>query len=74
MSDLPKFESREALAQKIGWEGGLDMAMDYGITTEMLPEGDTELLEAWTPMQEAWDAYAEAAVKVRALLPEDFEG
>ena len=67
---MSRFENRERLAQKIAWEGGLDMAMDYGITTEMLPEGDTELLEAWAPMQEAWDAYAEAAVKVRELLPE----
>lgn len=69
-----KFESRERLAQKIDWEGGNWSALEYGITADMMPEGDTELEEAWRTLQETFAA-AEAAWKVvDALLPEGWEG
>jgi hypothetical protein len=42
-----RFESRAALAGKIDWEGGIIEALDYGIKTADMPEGDTVLAAAW---------------------------
>lgn len=66
MSD--RFESRERLASKIEWEGGVLESIDYGITTDMLPEGDTELAELWAEMVPAYEKAAALADKVHALL------
>ncbi|MEV4575993.1 hypothetical protein AB0K16_22375 [Nonomuraea jabiensis] len=65
---MSRFEDREALAGKIEWEGGMEMALDYGIDSQDLPEGDTELETVWIPMEEAWVAFREAADVVENLL------
>ena len=52
-----RFESREALAAKVSWEGGIYEALDYGIRADEMPEGDEELTAAWTAMQEAFAAF-----------------
>jgi hypothetical protein len=72
MSD--RFESREALAGKIGWEGGLEESLNYGIRASDMPEGDEELIAAWTALDEAWEALQSHMEAVRELLPDDFEG
>ena len=66
MSD--RFESRAALAGKIEWEGGLMESLDYGITTEMMPEGDAELTEAWSKLEAAYRAVEPLAEVVEKLL------
>jgi hypothetical protein len=67
---MSKFEDRQAVASKIGWEGGIWEALEYGIKTEDMPEGDTELAEKWEALRTAF-ASAEAAWNaVSALLPE----
>jgi len=68
MSD--RFENRAALAGKIEWEGGLMEALDYGIKTEDMPEGDTELIEAWSKLEAAYRAVEPLAEAVDKLLPE----
>ena len=68
MSD--RFESREALAGKIEWEGGLMESLDYGITTAMMPEGDAELTEAWAKLEASFKETSKLADVVEALLPE----
>jgi len=68
MSD--RFKSRAALAGKIEWEGGLMEALDYGIKTEMMPEGDAELIEAWAKLEAAYRAVEPLADAVGKLLPE----
>ena len=65
-----KFKDRHDLAAKISWEGGLMEALDYGITTEMMPEGDAELTEAWTKLEVSFRETAKLADAVRKLLPE----
>lgn len=65
-----RFESRAALAGKIEWEGGLMEALDYGITTEMMPEGDTELTEAWSKLEASFKETAKLAEVVTKLLPD----
>ena len=67
MSD--RFESRDDLAGKIEWEGGLFGALDYGIKTEHMPEGDEELAEAWARLQASFETTSELAGAVRGLLP-----
>lgn len=65
-----RFESRRALANKINWEGGLMEALDYGIKTADMPEGDTELTEAWAALESSFRETAKLAGKVSAMLPE----
>lgn len=65
-----RFESREALAAKIAWEGGLIESLDYGIRPEDMPEGDTELAEAWKALYDAYQVVDRLADKVDELLPE----
>ena len=78
MSD--RFEDREALAAKIEWEGGLMEALDYGIKTDDMPEGDTELTEAWAKLEASFRetsrlAHAvEKLIEDRPLSPADTDG
>jgi hypothetical protein len=67
MSD--RYESRAALASKIEWEGGLMEALDYGIKTSQMPEGDEELAGAWNRLATAYHELAPLADAVEALLP-----
>ena len=66
MSD--RFTSREHLAAKIEWEGGILEALDYGIRTGDMPEGDTELAEAWEKLEAAWKQLNPLADAVTELL------
>jgi hypothetical protein len=67
---VSRFEGAEALAAKIAWEGGMEMALDYGIKTEDMPEGYITLMERWADMQAKWETYREAAELVEELLPD----
>jgi hypothetical protein len=66
MSD--RFASREELANKIEWEGGIFEALDYGIRSDDMPEGDTELVEAWRDLAVAYASVSVLADKVQDLL------
>ena len=66
MSD--RFKSRDDLAGKIEWEGGVIESLDYGITTDMMPEGDAELTEAWGKLEAAWKQLSPLADAVEKLL------
>jgi uncharacterized protein (DUF1800 family) len=64
MSD--RFESREALAAKVEWEGGVMEAVDYGIKAEEMP--DEELRALWADLQVKYKAADEVSSKINALL------
>jgi len=66
MSD--RFTSREHLAAKVEWEGDVLDALDYGIKTDMMPEGDAELVEAWRKLEAAWRQLSPLADAVADLL------
>jgi hypothetical protein len=51
-----RYESRADLLSKIEWEGGVIAALEYGIKTVDMPEGDTELEQAWRKLEDAWNA------------------
>ena len=68
MSD--RFESRDDLAAKIEWEGGILEALDYGIKIADMPEGDTELIEAWTKLQRSFETTRALVDALNELLPE----
>ena len=68
---MSRFEDREHVAGKIEWEGGMEMALDYGIKAADMPKDDAELEAAWTVMEEKWDDYREEAAKVLKLLELD---
>ena len=65
-----RFESREELAGKIMWEGGIAQSLEYGIKASDMPEGDSELEQAWLVMQHAWDLFESRSQEVMELLPE----
>lgn len=46
---MSKYESREELAGKVDWEGGVEEAIiGYGITSAELPEDTpSEVFDAW---------------------------
>ena len=78
MSD--RFKSRAALAGKIEWEGGVMEAVDYGIKTEYMPEGDAELAEAWAKLEASFKVTSRLAdavtelLEARPLSPADTDG
>ncbi len=59
---MSRFESMAALLSKIGWEGGIGGALEYGISEDDIPEGHGELAAAWADLRAAYN-------KVEALLP-----
>jgi hypothetical protein len=65
---VSRFESRERLASKIDWEGGLLDAIDYGIKATDMPEGDDELAKAWKKLEDAYSEVVPHAAQVSALL------
>jgi hypothetical protein len=68
MSD--RYEDRQAVADKIAWEGGNWSALEYGIHASAMPEGDIELEAAWAALDSAFVEAEHAWQRVRALLPE----
>ena len=66
-----KFKDRHDLAAKVSWEGGLMEALDYGITTDMMPEGDAELTEAWAKLEASFRETSKLADAVEELLAGD---
>lgn len=71
---MEQFDDRQELADKIGWEGGIEPALEYGLTAEHVPAGDDELFDAWTEMDVTWNPYLEKRNVVEALLPESEAG
>lgn len=65
-----RYEDRLAVAGKIEWEGGIMEALDYGVRAEHMPEGDKELIRAWSALEDAYRAVKKLADAVDDLLPE----
>ena len=64
------FSTREDFAAKVEWEGGVLESLDYGLTKEDVPEGDTELYAAWEALEIAYSKVPEARHAVYLLLEE----
>lgn len=67
---MSRFESRERLAGKIEWEGGIEESFSYGITSEDMPEGDEELEEAWGKAETAYWAFMDTIGELVEVAPE----
>lgn len=68
---MSKYESRQELADKIDYEGGLESFLHYGFdSTRDVPEGDDELEDLATTMMIRWREYQGAAGYFEAALPE----
>jgi hypothetical protein len=64
-----RYEDRQELSTKIDYEGGIFDALQYGITSADMPEGDTDLTAAWNILDVAWVQARAAAAAVEKLLP-----
>jgi hypothetical protein len=65
---MSRFENRDQLAAKIEWEGGVLEAVDYGIRSTDMPEGDVELEELWKELEDAYSKVVSPADKISKLL------
>ena len=65
-----KFKDRQELWDKIDWEGGVLEAVEYGITVDWLPDGDSEIREAWQVLVDVYKSLRPALNKVNSLLEE----
>lgn len=63
-----RFKNREEVLDKVEWEGGYFDALEYGLKTTDMPEGDDELISAWQAMQDAHTVFTVARNKVDNLL------
>lgn len=62
------YATRAEVAEKVGWEGGIIDAVEYGLTVDDMPEGDTELREAWNALLTAWRGLIPLEEAVERLL------
>jgi hypothetical protein len=68
---MAKYETRQELANKIDWEGGIfDMIFGYGLYLDDLPEGDKELLAALSNLKILQPGFEAAVARLEKLLPE----
>lgn len=70
---MTRYENRQEIFEKMNWEGGLEMFLDYGFSAEDLPEGDAELSEVTNDMLLAWEDYQLYADRFMGLFS-DCEG
>ena len=61
---------KQALANAIDWEGGLDSALHYGIRADEIDPEETELIRLWEHLEVTWKVFSEAEDQVMELLPE----
>lgn len=62
------YATREEVRGKIEWEGGIMEALDYGLRVTDMPEGDTELRDAWDKLGTAYHELAPLVDAVERLL------
>jgi len=67
------YKNRAEVTNKVDWEGGISGALEYGLTVDDMPPGDTELRDAWKRLEAAWKAFDAIETEVYALLDEDGE-
>lgn len=68
-----KYESREELASKIDYEGGLEEFLRYGFSVDDIPEDDDELYQVAAQMMWDWEDYKESAENFMRLLPDSWD-
>ncbi|MGV2385396.1 MAG UNVERIFIED_CONTAM: hypothetical protein LOD86_09040, partial [Thermobifida fusca] len=64
------YQTREQVAEKVDWEGGIPEALEYGLTVDDMPAGDEELRAAWGRLEAAHQPFAAAEAEVARLLEE----
>jgi hypothetical protein len=65
------YENRQDLCDKMRWEGGLEMFLDYGLSLEDLPANDPDLYEAASIMLDAWYEYQRTTLPFLDLFDEE---
>lgn len=66
---IPTFETREELARKVEWEGGLEDTIAYGVRWTHLNPDDPELIAAWSAAEDAYKTLEHTLAAIEALLP-----
>src|SRR5690606_33060360 len=64
------YQTREQVAAKVDWEGGIPEALEYGLTVDDMPAGDEELRAAWGRPEAAHQPFAAAEAEAARLLEE----
>jgi len=72
MSD--RYGSRLDVWGKVDNEGGIyDAIVNYGIKASDMPEGDTELAEAWQKLEDAFEGTQPLLRAVEKMLDEAYD-
>jgi hypothetical protein len=61
--------TKEDVRDKVDWEGGIDAALQWGLTYEKIQAGP--LRDAWREMELAWTEFDELRNEVDKLLWSD---
>lgn len=70
---MSSYETRQELANKIDYEGGIEEMLHYGLRDSDLPKDDIELRGSFDDMIRAWEEFDMFARRFTALLPEPGE-
>lgn len=68
---MPEPMTDEEFINKIGWEGGVISALEYGLKASDLSNLDGELAKAWGELEKKWRKLQPKIDKVEALLPDE---
>lgn len=64
----PRFKSRSDAFAFIAHEGGIQAALEFGITEADMPEDDAELISAWHFLRISWELADQNSNYVERIL------
>lgn len=68
---MPEPMTEEEFVGKIGYEGGIISALEYGLKADDLGDLGSPLAHAWGELQMAWTKLQPKVRAVEALIPDD---
>ncbi len=52
------YDDMTEFMNKIQWEGGIEEAIEYGLSSDDIPESETDARELWESMIDAYDEFS----------------
>lgn len=68
---MSEYMTAKDFAAKVGWEGGIEEALDYGLKhTHLDPEDKTAdvLWDVWRDMEDKWAEFTELRDKAQKII------
>jgi hypothetical protein len=68
---MPEKMTEVDFVGKIGYEGGIISALEYGLEADDLQDQDSDLAKAWADLEKKWEKLQPALRAVEDLIPDD---